>query len=320
MQGGTDYRTQTKYAGVFRRGAGRHRLWFGARIFTADTWHNDWKGGWIELHGSTGRLFPQYCDNRAGVCENARFWPGTVRSPGCYSGTSTVEGITMCPINHLFWDYIDLEVPYGDGGGCAMTSSSTATVTDSVFDKNHASKGAALSATNLVSLMITNTTFEAAEIAAFSQFELTGVTTESCLSQPCQAGEFCEWNEVTYTRNCAVCDSHLIGDGVSCLQCPVSKQPSADQTDCELCPDGTSSDFGIECRPCPANKAGSGGVCEDCDVGCVLLLSNMPFHVAVIFTSSCQLVEPGSLLSSAQVHAGRRLDHMRSLPTWVYPS
>eukprot|EP01043_Picozoa_sp_COSAG02_P000252 COSAG02_NODE_4_length_69935_cov_46.806590_60_plen_623_part_00 len=283
MHGGPDYTTRTKYADVVSRSAGRHRLWFGARLNTADTWHSDWKGGWIELLGSTGRFFPHFCDNRAGECANARFWPGTVRSPGCYSGSSSVEGVTPCPVNHLFWDYIDFDVPYGNGGGCAITSSSTLSVTDSVFDGNHASTGAALSATNLVSLMITNTTFETSEIAALSQFDLTGVTTESCSSQPCQAGKFCEWDEVTYTRKCLSCDSHLIGDGESCLQCPVSKQPSADQTDCELCPDGTSSDFGIECRPCPANTAGSGGVCTECPVGCALLLSNSPFRATTIF-------------------------------------
>jgi hypothetical protein len=65
------YNTQTTYAEVLRLSAGRHRLWHGSIISTADTFHTDWNnGGWIEIIGVQDKVFPQFCDNRAMPCPN----------------------------------------------------------------------------------------------------------------------------------------------------------------------------------------------------------------------------------------------------------
>ena len=57
------------YAHVLRLPSGRHRLWHGAKINTADTYHSQWpKGGFIEPIDVAPRIFPSFCDNRALRC------------------------------------------------------------------------------------------------------------------------------------------------------------------------------------------------------------------------------------------------------------
>ena len=165
----------------------------------------------------------------------------------------------------MFWDYTDILVPFGQGGGFSGKSSGNADLRNNVFDRNQANSGSALAAVNFASLMITNTTFVGDGDG--SLMKMNGVTVETCATRPCGAGFGCHFDEPTQTRSCYACHAGTQGNGEICEACPEGTESAEDYSDCTQCSAGKYSDFGYECQPCPVGFAGSDGFCTRCPVG-----------------------------------------------------
>ena len=119
-------------------------------------------GGWIDAVGVLDKVFPSFCDNRAGPCGDTAWTtfydmedvsnPSTfTRDGSCYAGTDTacaeVQTATLpncCPRGQRIWSYTEFDVPYGEGGAITGSTKGDITIKSTSFSANEAGVGSTL--------------------------------------------------------------------------------------------------------------------------------------------------------------------------------
>eukprot|EP01045_Picozoa_sp_COSAG04_P024393 COSAG04_NODE_3037_length_3249_cov_2.449524_4_plen_359_part_01 len=136
------------------------------------------------------------------------------------------------------------------GGGIGVMSTGRLTLQIATFTGNVAQgPGSALHADSPGYIKVMDTAFSPFEPDGGATVYLAGAL-DGCTEHPCSPGYSCSYSQ--YSMTCTPCAPNLYSaDGVSCGLCAPGTGPNAEQTGCEACAAGQSSDFGI----CMASSA-----------------------------------------------------------------
>ena len=266
LHGAGVYMSQQKYSTVVDLAPGRHRLYHGV-LANASRSISGWEGeGWIEVMGSTDRIYVPVEDNRGSATASHP----TARAAGCIpsvEGTPWNEG--MCPYgDQFFWSYTDFSVGFGIGGGVSVNSADSVAVRDCRFIDNIAGGGEQIGSISAGRIEVTNTTFSSVQPTTERQVQVFGSTdlVDCSSSFPCSVGMSCLFQ--SDSRFCEACQLNEVGNGLSCRICPPGSQPSPSQDSCVSCSPGKYSTIGF-CIDCPNGEVSesSAGGCWPCSPG-----------------------------------------------------